>query len=224
MNQVQKNEILASAKTNRVHKIPIVESPYAPEEQNVIWLKDGVMYYFNNNEWESLYSTGSGSDEAFETPIELPLELLLYEKSTSSSNSREYILFFKNGSYDTIEDFPVYVIGHYSNGYAPLALINGDYLLREIKTSEYIEDGESAEYGSGSRVMMQYNEDDYIIRLSVEKEQYKDEFVGELLDYDRVKCICEVYEENFSDWPLSIVIDTEYNTTKYPEREIEPVA
>lgn len=70
MNQQRKNDILASAKTNRVEKIPIVESPYPPEEQNVIWLKDGVMYYFDNNEWEALFSSdeGGGGDDPEPTP------------------------------------------------------------------------------------------------------------------------------------------------------------
>lgn len=220
MDQLQKNEILASAKINRVKKIPIVESPYAPTEQNVIWLKDGVMYAFNGTEWEELYSSGGGSDEAFKTPIELPLELPVDEEG--SMNSRNYRLSFEGGSYDAIESFPIYVIGHYSNGYTLLGTIDGSYISRNVESSETIEDGESTEYDAGSRFVVNYQEDTYNIYLTVAKGQYKDD--GELLDYDGVVCnytLSSGYQD-FSDWPLSVVVDVEYNTTKYPEREAEP--
>lgn len=87
MDQKLKNEILASAKTNRVHKIPIVESPFEPEERNVIWLKDGVMYYFNNGEWESLYSTSGGDTPEPEPELDpkyvrTPIEFTEFELKT----------------------------------------------------------------------------------------------------------------------------------------------
>lgn len=96
MDQKLKNEILASAKTNRVHKIPIVESPFEPEERNVIWLNDGVMYYFNNGEWESLYSTSGGdTPEPEPEPLDpkyvvTPIEFVNFESKSMTMGGESF--------------------------------------------------------------------------------------------------------------------------------------
>ena len=58
MDIQRKHELLAQAKSNRVSNIPIVESETEPNTTHCIWLKQGVMYAFENGVWEALNGEG----------------------------------------------------------------------------------------------------------------------------------------------------------------------
>ena len=43
--------------------VAVVESPYAPNNHNCIWLKQGTMYVYGNSGWTKLSSSGGDTPE-----------------------------------------------------------------------------------------------------------------------------------------------------------------
>lgn len=72
MDIQRKHELLAQAKSNRVSNIPIVESETEPNTTHCIWLKQGIMYAFENGVWEAL--NGEGGSGSGGGVIKLPVK------------------------------------------------------------------------------------------------------------------------------------------------------
>ena len=72
MDATRKHELLAQAKSNRVSNIPIVESETEPNTTHCIWLKQGIMYAFENGQWEAI--TGEGGSGGGGGVIKLPVK------------------------------------------------------------------------------------------------------------------------------------------------------
>lgn len=69
MDIQRKHELLAQAKSNRVSNIPIVESETEPNTIHCIWLKEGVMYAFENGQWEAITGEGGSGGGVIELPV-----------------------------------------------------------------------------------------------------------------------------------------------------------
>ena len=70
MDIQRKHELLAQAKSNRVSNIPIVESETEPNTTHCIWLKQGIMYAFENGAWEAITGEGgSGGGGVIKLPV-----------------------------------------------------------------------------------------------------------------------------------------------------------
>ena len=68
-------------------KVAVVESPYAPNNHNCIWLKQGTMYVYGNSGWEKLSSSGGDTPEP--EPVDpkyivLPVEFNSFEQKTAT--------------------------------------------------------------------------------------------------------------------------------------------
>lgn len=72
MDIQRKHELLAQAKSNRVSNIPIVESETEPNTTHCIWLKQGIMYAFENGAWEAITGEGgSGGGGVIKLPVKV---------------------------------------------------------------------------------------------------------------------------------------------------------
>lgn len=69
MDIQRKHELLAQAKSNRVSNIPIVESETEPNTTHCIWLKQGIMYAFENGVWEALNGEGGSGGGLIKLPV-----------------------------------------------------------------------------------------------------------------------------------------------------------
>lgn len=89
MDATRKHELLAQAKSNRVSNIPIVESETAPNTIHCIWLKEGVMYAFENGQWEAITGEGGGGGGGI---IKLPVQFDTIETTGGGDDPQEPML------------------------------------------------------------------------------------------------------------------------------------
>lgn len=106
MDIQRKHELLAQAKSNRVSNIPIVESETEPNTTHCIWLKQGIMYAFENGVWEAL--NGEGGSCSGGGLIKLPVKFDTIEVIGGGEDPQEPMLSVNPTRGNTKANSPLY--------------------------------------------------------------------------------------------------------------------
>ena len=106
MDIQRKHELLAQAKSNRVSNIPIVESETEPNTTHCIWLKQGIMYAFENGQWEAL--NGEGGSCSGGGVIKLPVKFDTIEVIGGGEDPQEPMLGVNPTTGNTKANSPLY--------------------------------------------------------------------------------------------------------------------
>ena len=213
----------------------VINSETAPEDKTAIWIKNNSIKAYGNKGWKSLKS---GSDEgggdtdyspeailknAFNGTIRYPIE---FPKQNEESSLAYYGI--ENPQYHNFGTSTIYIIGKYNSG---IPTIPNYMLLKTIDLSiegviEYIcnyftsslENG-SYQYDNRCEILYgAYNNSciegiayysGYNSSSPREDPEQHDYMSVDLRKYDVL---------SNEDFPDSVILDTEYNTTKYPER------
>lgn len=196
MEENVKNLWLSKIKSG---KVAVIESHYAPNNTNCIWLKDGVMYVFGNSGWESLGS-GSGDDPRLVPPTSYPFEV-------SYETGGEYNIYEDTEGlldFTYIPEDLVYVIGKSGSYYTLIGTLDAPGPGRNV-------------WGS----LFPTNEN-YEFHSEISDAQSKR--VGDCYK-DSYSNFSVTISNSLSQYD-SVVFDTEYNTDKYPEvgPQNDPVA
>lgn len=189
MEENVKNLWLSKIKSG---KVAVIESHYAPNNTNCIWLKDGVMYVYGNSGWEALSSGSSGDDPRLVPPTSYPFEVPHSETEESGVNIYEDAEGLLDFTY--IPEYLVYVIGKGKSGYYTL--------IGTLDPQEKYVWGELFPTTDG-----------YEFYSSIINSQ------STIVGRCGKRNDSEFYVETTNSFPQydSVIFDTEYNTDKYPE-------
>ena len=187
MEENVKNLWLSKIKSG---KVAVIESHYAPNNTNCIWLKDGVLMVYGNEGWEALSSGSSGDDPRLVPPASYPFEVPYSRTEKSGDNTYKDIEGLLNFTY--IPEDLVYVIGKSGNYYTLIGTLDTQH--RSV-------------WGS-----MFPNTDDYTFSSDIIGPQSSN---GECAKMSTSNFFVEI-NHSFPQYD-SVIFDTEYNTDKYPE-------
>lgn len=190
MEENVKNLWLSKIKSG---KVAVIESHYAPNNTNCIWLKDGVMYVYGNSGWEALSSGSSGDDPRLVPPTSYPFEV---PYSATQSDATEYEDTEGLLDFTYIPEDLVYVIGKSGNYYTLIGTLDPE--SKQVMGNLFpATDG--------------YHFSSHIISS-------QSNVVGECTKANLPTTLNFFVEIN-NHFPQydSVIFDTEYNTDKYPE-------
>ena len=190
------------------------------------------MYVYGNSGWESLKSGGDEGNtdvtpqkfmkSIFSNTAKYPLEIPIQKKT--GVNSARYWL---DCDYSNFGNVPVYVIAKFDDsgtiGYTLSHTIdtttNPEQVYYDINIGAVPTEMEIDYMENGCKYFRSSDGSKGVYEVEFSSGLYEDDN-EELSEYSGVYAIYTDYTGNYqtNGLPVSIILDTEYNTTKYPER------